>query len=267
LVPLGLTDTEPVGAQARERWASLVALVQLTEELLEHEPALDLQGLLRDLAARAEARQPPTVQGVTLASLHAAKGLEWDAVFLVGLTDGTLPITHVTGDKDTPPDEPADKIYNEGVFLLNEKKDLRGAAKKFEEVDRQHPYSEWARKGLLMSAYTSYEAGKYDEAIAAGQRYLSLHPGTPDAAYAQFIVASSYYDRIPDPSRDQEQTEKALLQLNEVVRKYPDTEYAVSARRKMEVARDQLAAREMAVFDLAGDEVGAVGDGADGDLE
>ena len=105
LVPLGLTDTEPVGTQARERWASLVALVQLTEELLEHEPELDLQGLLRDLAARAEARQPPTVQGVTLASLHAAKGLEWDAVFLVGLTDGTLPITHVTGDKDTPPDE------------------------------------------------------------------------------------------------------------------------------------------------------------------
>lgn len=105
LVPLGLTDTEPTGAQARERWSSLTALVQLTEELLEHEPDLTLNGLLRDLAARAESRQPPTVQGVTLASLHAAKGLEWDAVFLVGLTDGTLPITHVTGDKDTPPDE------------------------------------------------------------------------------------------------------------------------------------------------------------------
>ncbi|NLV81088.1 MAG: ATP-dependent DNA helicase UvrD2 [Rhodococcus sp.] len=105
LVPLGLTETEPVGTQARERWASLTALVQLTEELLEHEPDLGLDGLLRDLAARAEARRPPTVQGVTLASLHAAKGLEWDAVFLVGLTDGALPISHVTGDKDTPPDE------------------------------------------------------------------------------------------------------------------------------------------------------------------
>lgn len=105
LVPLGLTDTEPAGAQARERWASLTALVALTEELLEHQPELTLDELLRDLAARAEARQPPTVQGVTLASLHAAKGLEWDAVFLVGLTDGTLPITHVTGDSNTPPDE------------------------------------------------------------------------------------------------------------------------------------------------------------------
>lgn len=107
LVPLGLTDTEPVGAQARERWAALTALVELTEELLVHEPELDLAGLLRDLAARAEARHPPTVQGVTLASLHAAKGLEWDAVFLAGLTDGTLPIAHALGDKTTPPDEQA----------------------------------------------------------------------------------------------------------------------------------------------------------------
>ncbi|SEL97583.1 ATP-dependent DNA helicase UvrD2 [Rhodococcus maanshanensis] len=107
LVPLGLTDSEPVGAQARERWASLGALVSLTEDLLVHEPELDLDGLLRDLAARAEARHPPTVQGVTLASLHAAKGLEWDAVFLVGLADGTLPIAHALGDSKSPDDEAA----------------------------------------------------------------------------------------------------------------------------------------------------------------
>ncbi|WP_027500121.1 ATP-dependent DNA helicase UvrD2 [Rhodococcus sp. UNC363MFTsu5.1] len=107
LVPLGLTDAEPVGAQARERWASLGALVSLTEDLLVHEPELDLDGLLRDLAARAEARHPPTVQGVTLASLHAAKGLEWDAVFLVGLADGTLPIAHALGDSKSPDDEAA----------------------------------------------------------------------------------------------------------------------------------------------------------------
>ncbi|MET4609674.1 DNA helicase-2/ATP-dependent DNA helicase PcrA [Rhodococcus sp. PvR044] len=107
LVPLGLTDSEPVGAQARERWASLGALVALTEDLLVHEPDLDLDGLLKDLAARAEARHPPTVQGVTLASLHAAKGLEWDAVFLVGLADGTLPIAHALGDSKSPDDEAA----------------------------------------------------------------------------------------------------------------------------------------------------------------
>ncbi|MFD4366365.1 ATP-dependent DNA helicase UvrD2 [Rhodococcus sp. NPDC058521] len=105
LVPLGLTDMEPAGAQARERWSSLTALVSLTEEQLAHDPELTLDGLLRELAARAEARHPPVVQGVTLASLHAAKGLEWDAVFLVGLVDGTLPIQHVLGDSSSGPDE------------------------------------------------------------------------------------------------------------------------------------------------------------------
>lgn len=107
LAKVGLTKEEPAGAQARERWSSLMALVQLTEELTAHEEELDLSGLLRELAARSEARHPPTVQGVTLASLHAAKGLEWDAVFLVGLADGTLPIQHVLGPDSTVSDEAA----------------------------------------------------------------------------------------------------------------------------------------------------------------
>src|ERR1700729_1367273 len=76
-------------------------------------------------------------------------------------------------------DIPADRLYNEGVYLLNEKHDPKEAAKKFEEVDRQHPYSEWARKSLLMSAYSYYEAKQYEEAISAAKRYISLHPGTP----------------------------------------------------------------------------------------
>jgi len=152
------------------------------------------------------------------------------------------------GDKDKlPPDEPADKLYNEGLFMLNEKKQVRDAAKKFEEVDRQHPYSEWARKSLIMSAYANYEAGQYEETITAARRYISLHPGSPDAAYAQYLIGAAYYDQIPDASRDQDRTEKAISQLNEVVRKYPNTEYAVAARKKMEFARDQLAAREMIV--------------------
>jgi outer membrane protein assembly factor BamD len=152
------------------------------------------------------------------------------------------------GDHDVQaPDEPADKLYNEGLFLLNEKGNSRDALKRFEEVDRQHPYSEWARKSLLMSAFASYQAKDYDEAISTSKRYLALHPGTPEAAYAQYLIGSSYYDRIPDVTRDQGRTEKALNELDEVVRKYPDTEYAASARKKMEFARDQLAGKEMTI--------------------
>jgi outer membrane protein assembly factor BamD len=149
-------------------------------------------------------------------------------------------------DKDTVlPDEPADKLYNEGLYLLNNKKDPKQAAKKFEEVDRQHPYSEWARKSLIMSAYAYYEAGMYDDCINSAKRYVTLHPGSPDTAYAQFLIGSSYFDQMPEISRDQERTEKAVQALDEVARKYPGSEYAVAAKRKIEVARDQLAGKEM----------------------
>jgi outer membrane protein assembly factor BamD len=143
------------------------------------------------------------------------------------------------------PDDPADKLYNEGLYLLQTKKDYKNAAKKFEEVDRQHPYSEWARRALLMSAYAYYESRDYDETVNAAKRYVTLHPGSQDAAYAQFLIGSAYFDEIPDISRDQARTEKALSSLDEVARKYPSTEYAVSAKRKIEMARDNLAGKEM----------------------
>ncbi|MGA6969196.1 MAG: outer membrane protein assembly factor BamD [Xanthobacteraceae bacterium] len=151
-------------------------------------------------------------------------------------------------DKDAvAPDEPADKLYNEGLYLLNQKKDPKEAAKKFEEVDRQHPYSEWARKSLIMSAYAYYEAGAYDDCVNSARRYVTLHPGSPDAAYAQFLIGSSYFDQIPEISRDQTRTEKAVESLEEVSRKYPNSEYSVAAKRKIEMARDQLAGKEMEV--------------------
>ena len=146
---------------------------------------------------------------------------------------------------DTFVEEPADKLYNEGLYLMNERKDNKAASKKFEEVDRQHPYSEWARKSLLMSAYSYYQAGNYDDCIGAATRYVTLHPGSPDAAYAQYLIAASHYDQIPDISRDQGRTEKAIAALEEVVRKYPTSEYAVSAKAKLQAARDQLAGKEM----------------------
>ncbi len=145
------------------------------------------------------------------------------------------------------PDEPADRLYNEGVYLLNETKDYKESAKKFEEVDRQHPYSEWARKSLLMSAFAYYQAKQYEELIAASKRYISLHPGSSDAAYAMYLVGASYFDQIPDVGRDQGRTEKAILALEEVVRKFPESEYASAARRKIDGGRDQLAAKEVAV--------------------
>jgi len=155
---------------------------------------------------------------------------------------------NIFAEKDeVAPDEPADKLYNEGVFLLNEKQSYHQAAKKFEEVDRQHPYSEWARKALLMSAYAYYEAHEYDDAITAAKRYITLHPGTDEAPYAQYLIGASYYDQIPDVSRDQGRTEKAIEALEEIVRKYPNSEYALSAKRKIDVGRDQLAAKEMAI--------------------
>ena len=152
-----------------------------------------------------------------------------------------------TAKDDTFVEAPADKLYNEGLYLMNEKKDMKAANKKFEEVDRQHPYSDWARKSLLMSAYAAYESADYDTCIGSATRYVTLHPGSPDAAYAQYLIAASHYDQIPDISRDQGRTEKAMAALEEVVRKYPTSEYATSAKKKLEGARDQLAGKEMEI--------------------
>ncbi|WP_371347654.1 outer membrane protein assembly factor BamD [Ancylobacter sp. IITR112] len=144
------------------------------------------------------------------------------------------------------PDVPAEQRYNEGLTLM-QKEEYKDAITRFEDVDRQHPYSDWARKALLMIAYINYTQGDYDECIAAARRYLALHPGSDDAAYAQYLVAASYFDQIPDISRDQQRTQRAMDSLEDVIRKYPNTEYAVSAKKKLEVARDQLAGKEMMI--------------------
>ena len=178
--------------------------------------------------------------------LRLAAGLVLLAIPLSGCGSGALWDKFLAKD-DTFVEEPADKLYNEGLFLMNQRKDPKAASKKFEEVDRQHPYSDWARKSLLMSAYAFYNSGDYDSCIGAATRYVTLHPGSPDAAYAQYLIAASHYDQIPDITRDQGRTEKAIAALEEVIRKYPTSEYSVSAKAKLEGARDQLAGREMNV--------------------
>ncbi|MFN0264285.1 outer membrane protein assembly factor BamD [Tepidamorphus sp. 3E244] len=141
---------------------------------------------------------------------------------------------------------PADRLYNEGVALANAGQ-FRQAAGKFEDVDRQHPYSDLARRSILMTAYAKFEARDYDGAVTAAQRYVTLHPGSEDAAYAQYIIGESYYRQLPTVERDQKATERALSALNDVVQKYPESEYAQQAREKVQVAEDQLAGKEMDV--------------------
>jgi outer membrane protein assembly factor BamD len=144
------------------------------------------------------------------------------------------------------PDEPAGTLYNEGLGYLNSGK-LTEAVKSFDEVDRQHPYSEWARKALVMSAFASYRRGKYDDTISTGGRYLTLYPGSPDAAYVEYLIGSSYFKQIPDVTRDQEKTHKAMAAFEDIVTHYPDSEYAADAQHKLIIARDQIAGKEMQI--------------------
>jgi outer membrane protein assembly factor BamD len=142
--------------------------------------------------------------------------------------------------------DPADKLYNQGLYYL-EKRDFKQADKKFKEVDLQHPYTEWARKANVMAVYSKYKQGEYVEAIAEGKRYVTLNPGSKDADYVQFLVGMSYYNQIQDVSRDQKTTQDALNELDQVGRRYPDSQYADQARQRVQVARDQLAGKEMEV--------------------
>lgn len=139
---------------------------------------------------------------------------------------------------------PADVLYKDANTQLD-KGSYSKAAEKFEEVDRQHPYSNEARESILMAAVAYQKAGKGPEAVAAARRYLTIHPGTKEAALAQHIIASTYYERINDATRDQADTKKALVELETLINRYPDSRYAEDAKKRMRLARDVLAASEM----------------------
>ena len=121
------------------------------------------------------------------------------------------------------------------------------AAQLFAEVERQHPYSVWARRAQLMSSFSYYMARKYNEAISAGQRFITLHPGNRDAPYAQYLIAMSYYEQLEDVTRDQRTTQQALDSFGELVRRYPQSRYASDARLKMDLLTDHLAGKEMEI--------------------
>ncbi len=137
-------------------------------------------------------------------------------------------------------------LYNNALdaMLTGE---LTESARLFDEVERQHPYSTWAAKAQLMSAFAYYQANRYDEAINALERFIQLHPGNKDIAYAYYLRAVSYYEQISDVGRDQKMTKLALGSLAEVVRRFPESRYARDATLKVDLARDHLAGKHMTI--------------------
>jgi outer membrane protein assembly factor BamD len=125
--------------------------------------------------------------------------------------------------------------------------DYETAAKLFDEVERQHPYSVWARRAQLMSAFNYYLATKYNDAISSARRFVTIHPGNAEAPYAQYLIAMSYYQQITDVTRDQSTTEQASAAFGELLRRYPDTRYATDARLKLDLIKDHLAGKEMEI--------------------
>ena len=139
-----------------------------------------------------------------------------------------------------------DTLYNAANDRLQQRR-FKEAAILFDEVERQHPYSIWARRAELMSAYSYYLAHSYPESIQSAQRFLSIHPGNKDAPYALYLVAVDYYEQIGDVDRDQKISQQALDAMGEVIRRYPDSKYAADARLKVDLINDHLAGKEMEI--------------------
>src|ERR1700761_9153583 len=165
----------------------------------------------------------------------------------VGMAALTAALTACGGaNKEAYVEKPVDDLYNKAMDELVEER-YPTAAKTFEEVESQHPYSVWATKSQLMSAYAQYEAGNYGEAIIAADRFIQLHPGHRDIAYAYYLKAICYYVQIVDVGRDQKTTELAVKALDDVVRRFPDSKYARDAKLKLDFTHDHLAGKEMEI--------------------
>jgi len=198
--------------------------------------------------------------------LHLPRGLAAVLVITcaVGLS-GCAWFDRQTKGKDderdaTYQERPIDQIYSDAWKKVNNG-DWNEAAKQFAEVERQHPYSVWARRASLMSAYCFYQANKYTDAVAMADNYISLHPGSKEVAYAFYLKAVSLYEQIVDVERDQTNTEAALVALQDVVQRFPDSEYARDATLKIDLTLDHLAGKQMTVgryYLFQGDYIGAI---------
>ena len=141
---------------------------------------------------------------------------------------------------------PAEQIYEEAMDLLTNGK-YGSAVLVFNKLERLHPYSIWSTRAQLMSVFSHYKAGKYDDAVLAGERYIQLHPASQEVPYAYYLIAMSYYQRISDFKRDQAATELALDSLNQVISRFPSTDYAADARLKVDLVYANLAGSEMEI--------------------
>ena len=181
---------------------------------------------LTSLADTGFARALPLVAAVALLALAGCKSSEVSSSDFV---DDIIP---------------AEELYNQALSSIDAG-NLGRAQKKLEQLDRQHPYSEYSRKALIMQTFIAYRQQKYEETAQFGKRYVSLYPGDKDAAYAQYLVGMSYHRQIPDVTRDQTVTARAYNAMNSLVERYPESEYVEDAKTKMRIARDQIAGKEM----------------------
>ncbi len=170
----------------------------------------------------------------------------------MGIVFAPAALTGCMGEKDVDlttlviEDEPADQLYNQGLANLESGR-LKEAAAKFAAVDRQHPYSEFARKSLVMGAFAQYRMGQYDEAIIGAKRYLTLYSANEDAAYAQYIIGLSWFRQIRDVTTDQLEARRTIEAMDELIQRWPDSEYVEDGKAKIRFARDQLAGKEMQI--------------------
>ena len=143
-------------------------------------------------------------------------------------------------------ERPVELLYATGALKLDEHR-WSEAVSYFQEVERQHPYSEWSRRAVLMTAYAHYQGNQYADAIKDAERFIQLYPGNPSVVYAYYLKAICYFEQIVDVGRDQASTEQALASLQEVMQRFPNSEYASDARLKVDMVKDQLAGKEMAI--------------------
>ncbi|PDT84920.1 outer membrane protein assembly factor BamD [Sinorhizobium sp. BJ1] len=187
------------------------------------------------LAVSVDMRKSVRVVAVVLAAIAGS------SLITACQNDPDIDITKLTAETDPP-----EVLYNQGLANLNAGKTTE-AGRKFDAIDKQHPFSEYARKALVMNAFVAYRNGQYQDAINSTSRYLNLYPQSEDAAYAQYIQGLAYTKQIPAVTQDQKPAQRAIDAMQVVVDKYPDSEYVDDAQAKIRFARDQLAGKEMQV--------------------